>query len=143
MSRPRFVDQLVLAFMLALASLVFALTALGEPREPVYHESGLIITHLRLGEGTAPGPASRVTVHYTGRFLSGEVFDSSVERGQPATFPLDGVIACWTEALQLMKVGGRAALFCPHQIAYGAPGAPPVIPPNTPLQFEVELLAVE
>lgn len=111
--------------------------------EPVRTRSGLEITHLQEGTGTAPTSTSRVTVHYTGRFVNGEVFDSSVERGQPATFPLSGVIPCWTEALQLMRVGGKANLVCPSRIAYGTRGAPPTIPPGATLHFEVELLAVE
>ncbi len=114
-----------------------------ETPEPVRTGSGLEITHLREGTGSTPTATSRVTVHYTGRFVSGEVFDSSVERGQPAVFPLNGVIPCWTEALQLMQVGGKAHLVCPSRIAYGTRGAPPTIPPGATLHFEVELLAVE
>lgn len=114
-----------------------------ETPEPVRTGSGLQITHLAEGTGSAPTATSRVTVHYTGRFVNGEVFDSSVERGQPATFPLSGVIPCWTEALQLMQVGGKAHLVCPSRIAYGMRGAPPSIPPGATLHFEVELLAVE
>jgi FKBP-type peptidyl-prolyl cis-trans isomerase len=71
------------------------------------------------------------------------VFDSSVDRGEPATFPLNRVIDCWTEGVQLIKAGGKAQLICPPETAYGAMGQPPVIPPNSTLQFEVELLAVQ
>ena len=81
-------------------------------------------------------------VHYHGTFPDGSVFDSSVERGQPARFPLNRVIKCWTEGLQLMKVGGKAQLVCPPDIAYGKRGAPPRIPPDTTLNFEVELLGI-
>jgi FKBP-type peptidyl-prolyl cis-trans isomerase FkpA len=105
--------------------------------------SGLVITHLVEGSGPSPGPRDTVRVHYHGTFEDGSVFDSSVERGQPARFPLDRVIPCWTEGLQLMKVGGKARLVCPPEIAYGAAGAPPRIPPNATLVFEVELLDVE
>ena len=96
-------------------------------------------------EGSGPSPTATdvVRVHYHGTFPDGQVFDSSVERGEPARFPLNRVIACWTEGVQLMKVGGKAKLVCPPEIAYGARGAPPRIPPNATLHFEVELLAIE
>ena len=95
-------------------------------------------------EGTGPNPAARdtVRVHYRGTFADGREFDSSFKRGQPIEFPLSGVIPCWTEGVQRMKVGGKARLTCPSAIAYGARGAPPVIPPNTTLIFEVELLGI-
>jgi FKBP-type peptidyl-prolyl cis-trans isomerase FkpA len=83
-----------------------------------------------------------VTVHYHGTFPDGKVFDSSVDRAEPATFPLNRVIDCWTEGVQTMKVGGKALLVCPPQTAYGDRGAPPHIPPNATLHFEVELLAI-
>ncbi len=104
--------------------------------------TGLEITHLRVGNGPAPKRSNRVQVHYHGTFPDGTVFDSSVDRGQPATFPLNRVIRCWTEGLQLMKVGGKAKLVCPPQIAYGARGAPPKIPPNATLHFDVELIDI-
>jgi FKBP-type peptidyl-prolyl cis-trans isomerase FkpA len=105
--------------------------------------SGLEITHLVTGTGPSPKATDVVIVHYHGTFSDGSVFDSSVQRGQPARFPLNGVIPCWTEGLQLMKVGGKAKLVCPPQIAYGAQGAPPRIPPNATLNFEVELLGIQ
>jgi len=84
-----------------------------------------------------------VRVHYVGRFLDGREFDSSIKRGQPAEFPLGRVIKCWTEGVQLMKVGGKARLHCPSALAYGERGAGGgEIPPNSPLVFEVELLAI-
>jgi len=82
-------------------------------------------------------------VHYHGTFTDGKVFDSSVQRGEPASFPLNRVIPCWTQGLQQMKVGGKAKLTCPPDLAYGASGAPPTIPPNSTLIFEVELLAIQ
>jgi FKBP-type peptidyl-prolyl cis-trans isomerase FkpA len=103
----------------------------------------LQIEHVTEGSGPSPAATSRVKVHYHGTFEDGRVFDSSVERGKPATFPLNRVIKCWTEGLQKMKVGGKAKLTCPPAIAYGARGRPPKIPPNTTLYFEVELLAIE
>ncbi|MBX9714950.1 MAG: FKBP-type peptidyl-prolyl cis-trans isomerase, partial [Burkholderiaceae bacterium] len=80
--------------------------------------------------------------HYRGTLTDGKEFDSSYSRGQPATFPLKGVIPCWTEGLQRMKVGGKARLTCPPQIAYGSRGAGNVIPPNATLTFEVELISI-
>lgn len=104
--------------------------------------SGLVIEHLKEGTGPSPKATSVVRVHYHGTFEDGRVFDSSVQRGKPATFPLNRVIPCWTEGLQKMKVGGKAKLTCPAKIAYGARGRPPKIPPNTTLYFEVELLEI-
>jgi FKBP-type peptidyl-prolyl cis-trans isomerase FkpA len=105
--------------------------------------SGLRITHLRAGEGSRPTAADTVRVHYHGTFPDGKVFDSSVDRGEPAVFPLNRVIPCWTEGVSMMRVGGKARLVCPPAIAYGPRGAPPRIPPDATLHFEVELLAIE
>jgi FKBP-type peptidyl-prolyl cis-trans isomerase FkpA len=111
--------------------------------EETSSSSGLTITHITKGSGPAPTATDVVRVHYHGTFPNGEVFDSSVERGEPARFPLNRVIPCWTEGLQQMQVGGKAKLVCPPSIAYGARGAPPRIPPNATLHFEVELLEIE
>lgn len=105
-------------------------------------DSGLVFRQLEAGGGESPDASDTVVVHYTGTLRDGTVFDSSRERGQPATFPLNGVIACWTEGLQMMKVGGRARLTCPSDIAYGDRGAPPRIPPGAVLVFDVELLDI-
>ena len=105
--------------------------------------SGLIFTETRAGTGAAPSPTSRVRVHYHGTFPDGRVFDSSVDRGQPSTFPVNRVIKCWTEGLQLMRVGGKATLVCPAAIAYGPKGRPPKIPANSTLHFDVELLGIQ
>jgi len=83
-----------------------------------------------------------VKVHYTGKLTDGTVFDSSVQRGEPATFPLNGVIKCWTEGVQKMKVGGKATLTCPSDIAYGDQGRPPTIKPGATLVFDVELIEI-
>jgi FKBP-type peptidyl-prolyl cis-trans isomerase FkpA len=110
--------------------------------ETITLPSGVKVTHRVIGTGPNPSATDRVTVHYEGTFPDGKVFDSSVQRGQPATFPLNGVIDCWTEGVQLMKEGGKAQLICPPQTAYGERGQGGVIPPNATLQFEVELIKV-
>lgn len=104
--------------------------------------SGLVFQLTKAGQGASPKPTDVVRVHYRGTFLDGKEFDSSHKRGQPAEFPLNRVIPCWTEGLQLMQVGASARLTCPPAIAYGARGAGNVIPPNTTLKFEVELLGI-
>jgi FKBP-type peptidyl-prolyl cis-trans isomerase FkpA/FKBP-type peptidyl-prolyl cis-trans isomerase FklB len=105
-------------------------------------ESGLVITTLTPGTGAVPTTDDTVRVHYHGTLIDGTVFDSSVQRGQPATFPLKGVIKCWTEGVQRMHVGGKSRLVCPPQIAYGDRGSPPRIKPGATLVFEVELLDI-
>jgi FKBP-type peptidyl-prolyl cis-trans isomerase len=106
-------------------------------------ESGLIIKEVKAGSGASPTADDKVKVHYHGTFPDGTVFDSSVDRGEPVSFPLKGVIPCWTEGLQLMKVGEKAKLVCPSEIAYGDRGKPPRIKPGATLVFEVELLEIE
>jgi FKBP-type peptidyl-prolyl cis-trans isomerase FkpA len=105
--------------------------------------SGLVYSTITEGTGPSPQATDTVKVHYHGTLPNGKVFDSSVERKEPATFPLNGVIPCWTEGVQLMKVGGKSRLVCPSGIAYGDRGAPPDIKPGATLIFEVELLAIE
>jgi FKBP-type peptidyl-prolyl cis-trans isomerase FkpA len=104
--------------------------------------SGLIYRSLTEGTGASPGATDTVKVHYRGTLPDGTEFDSSYKRGQPASFPLNRVIPCWTEGVQRMKVGGKARLTCPPQIAYGARGAGNVIPPNATLFFDIELIDV-
>ncbi len=106
-------------------------------------DSGLIITTVKEGTGPSPKATDTVKVHYHGTLPNGKVFDSSVQRGEPATFPLNGVIPCWTEGVQQMKVGGKSKLVCPAAIAYGDRGAPPDIGPGATLIFDVELLGIE
>ncbi|ACS84611.1 FKBP-type peptidyl-prolyl cis-trans isomerase [Musicola paradisiaca] len=105
-------------------------------------ESGLQFRVLTQGEGAIPARQDRVRVHYTGRLIDGTVFDSSVQRGQPAEFPVSGVIAGWIEALTLMPVGSKWELYIPHHLAYGERGAGASIPPFSALIFEVELLEI-
>jgi FKBP-type peptidyl-prolyl cis-trans isomerase FkpA/FKBP-type peptidyl-prolyl cis-trans isomerase FklB len=104
--------------------------------------SGLVIVPVRPGTGPSPKATDKVKVHYHGTLTDGTVFDSSVQRNEPATFPLNGVIPCWTEGVQLMKVGGKSRLVCPASLAYGDRGAPPRIRPGATLVFEVELLEI-
>ena len=106
-------------------------------------ESGLQYKVLKQGDGPVPSKDDKVSVHYTGKLLSGKVFDSSVERGQPATFPVTGVIPGWVEALQMMPVGSKWELYIPPDLGYGERGAGADIGPNAVLIFEVELLGIE
>ena len=105
-------------------------------------ESGLQYEVINSGEGAKPSLNDQVTTHYHGTLINGTVFDSSVERGEPATFPVSGVIKGWTEALQLMSVGSKWRLFVPYDLAYGERGAGPQIGPFTTLIFEVELISI-
>ena len=105
-------------------------------------ESGLQYKVIKEGQGESPKATDKVEVHYTGKLISGEVFDSSVQRGTPATFPVTGVIKGWIEALQLMKPGGKWELTIPAELAYG-PNGTPRIGPNETLIFEVELLSIK
>lgn len=126
----------------AAAAATPAPVAVGAPRTL---PSGVEVTLTRAGKAplSYPGPTDSVRVHYEGTFEDGRVFDSSYERKQPATFPLNRVIPCWTQGLQHIPVGGAATLQCPAAAAYGERGAGGGrIPPNTPLRFKVELLEV-
>ncbi len=119
------------------------LAAAAAEKGAVVTESGLVYLDLKPGTGDSPAATDTVRVHYRGTFPGGKEFDSSYSRGQPASFPLNRVIKCWTEGVQKMKVGGKAKLTCPAAIAYGERGAGGgAIPPGAVLQFEVELLAI-
>ena len=134
--QPRVLTVLTATMALLAASGAAAQSA------PVTTISGLTYQSLRDGNGASPTANDVVRVNYKGMLADGTVFDSSYDRHEAAQFPLMGVIACWTEGVQMMKVGGKARLTCPPQIAYGAQGAGDAIPPNATLTFEVELLAV-
>lgn len=119
------------------------LAANGERKEVVTLKSGLQYEILTTGNGAKPKATDRVKCHYHGTFINGTVFDSSVERGEPAVFPVNGVIQGWVEALQLMPVGSKWRLYIPSDLAYGARGAGESIPPYSTLIFDVELLGIE
>ena len=104
--------------------------------------SGMVYRSLKDGSGASPQASDKVKVHYRGTLPDGKEFDSSYKRNEAIEFPLNRVIPCWTEGVQMMKVGGKAKLTCPPSTAYGERGAGGVIPPNATLLFEVELLAI-
>ncbi|MCU0768457.1 MAG: FKBP-type peptidyl-prolyl cis-trans isomerase [Burkholderiaceae bacterium] len=121
-----------------------ALDKAAAEKDAVKTPSGMVFRSLKDGTGPSPKETDVVRVHYRGTFPDGKEFDSSIARGQPAEFPLNRVIRCWTEGVQKMKVGGKAKLTCPASVAYGergTPGGP--IPPNATLVFEVELLGIK
>jgi FKBP-type peptidyl-prolyl cis-trans isomerase FkpA len=128
----------VLAFSGAAAQTAASAVATSAPTS-----SGLVYRSIKDGNGASPAASDVVRVHYRGTFPDGREFDSSIARGQPAEFPLNRVIKCWTEGVQMMKIGGKAQLVCPPSIAYGergTPGGP--IPANATLHFEIELLGI-
>jgi FKBP-type peptidyl-prolyl cis-trans isomerase len=104
--------------------------------------SGLVYIPVKEGTGASPTAASKVKVNYEGKLVDGKVFDASARHGGPATFPLNGVIPCWTEGVQKLKVGGKGRLVCPAALAYGDRGAGGEIPPGATLDFEVELVEI-
>ena len=104
--------------------------------------SGVGIRHTTVGKGASPAASDTVKVHYRGTLADGKEFDSSYKRGEPTSFPLNRVVPCWTEGIQRLKVGGKATLTCPPATAYGSRGVPNVIPPDSTLTFEVELLSI-
>ena len=116
-------------------------TSAAEPREEKT-ASGIVITTIKEGTGASPKASDTVKVHYRGTLVNGKEFDSSYGRGQPASFPLNRVIPCWTEGVQTIKLGGKSKLVCPPNLAYGDKNIPG-IPPNSTLIFEVELLGIK
>jgi FKBP-type peptidyl-prolyl cis-trans isomerase FkpA len=129
-------DRIAFACLMAL---IATSTYAGAPERT---SSGLIYESIKDGTGEQPTAQSSVQVHYRGTLANGNEFDSSFKRGQPATFPLNRVIPCWTEGVAKMREGGKAKLTCPPEIAYGSRGAGAAVPPNATLTFEVELLKV-
>jgi FKBP-type peptidyl-prolyl cis-trans isomerase FkpA len=127
--------------LIVLAAFSVSASALADKPEKL--PSGVVVTHIKAGSGATPTARDTVRVHYRGTLPDGSEFDSSYKRKEPISFPLRGVIPCWTEGVQKIKVGGKAKLSCPAKTGYGARGVPGVIPPNTALTFEVELLAIE
>jgi FKBP-type peptidyl-prolyl cis-trans isomerase FkpA len=130
-------------------SLVFALASawlfpIAAVAEETKLPSGVVVAVEGKSTGAQkPKNTSTVSVHYEGSLTNGTVFDSSYKRGAPATFPLSGVIPCWTQGVSTMSVGDKATLTCPADTAYGARGIPGVIPPNSVLKFRVELLEIK
>ncbi|MEW6679309.1 MAG: FKBP-type peptidyl-prolyl cis-trans isomerase [Pseudomonadota bacterium] len=133
--------NIVLSRLLLALALVASPLALAGTSEIL--PSGVVVAHLKAGQGPSPTAASTVRVHYRGTLADGTEFDSSYKRKEPISFPLRGVIPCWTQGVQKMQVGGKARLTCPGNTAYGERGVPGVIPPNAKLIFDVELLAIE
>ena len=127
----------------ALAAANDAIDKAAGEKGAVKTKSGMVYKSLKDGKGKSPGAASVVEVNYRGTLTNGTEFDSSYKRNQSISFPLSGVIPCWTEGVQMMKVGGKAKLVCPPELAYGSRGAGSAVPPNATLIFEVELLAVK
>jgi FKBP-type peptidyl-prolyl cis-trans isomerase FkpA len=142
-SRTDFILALAFALASAASAQTDPLKAAAGERGAVVTPSGLVFRMLEEGKGPSPAATDTVKVHYRGTFPDGREFDSSYKRNEPASFPLNGVIKCWTEGLQRMKVGSKAQLTCPSAIAYGERGAGGgAIPPNAVLRFEVELLGI-
>lgn len=133
--------MLMRAFMLFAA--LAAASAQAQPLAGETLPSGVVITHAAQGNGPFPSASDTVTVHYRGTLTNGTEFDSSYKRNEPATFALKQVIPCWMEGMQKMRAGGKARLFCPTHTAYGTRGIPSVIPPNSVLIFDIELLAIK
>ena len=130
--------------VIAMTTLASTLVAAQASAPAAAAAPGLVYKSLKEGNGASPAATDTVRVHYRGTLPDGKEFDSSIKRGQPAEFPLNRVIKCWTEGVQKMKVGGKAQLICPPQLAYGergTPGGP--IPPNATLHFEIELLGIK
>jgi FKBP-type peptidyl-prolyl cis-trans isomerase FkpA len=143
-SRPALLAAALIAGFASMAHAddAAALAAAAKEAGATVTASGLVYRSLKDGAGAVPGATDTVKVNYRGTFVDGKEFDSSAKNGGPVSFPLNRVIPCWTEGVQKMKVGGKAKLTCPSAIAYGSRGAGGVIPPDTTLQFDVELLSI-
>lgn len=128
--------------MTASALMAVATSAYAADAKEEKTASGIAITTVKEGTGASPKPVDVVKVHYRGTLTDGKEFDSSYKRGQAATFPLNRVIPCWTEGVQTMKVGGKTKLVCPPNLAYGSRGVAGVIPADSTLVFEIELVEI-
>jgi FKBP-type peptidyl-prolyl cis-trans isomerase FkpA len=134
------VNLLMLASMICASSYLPTIAS----AEPIKLPSGVIVSIEGKSTGKQkPTASSTVSVHYEGSLTNGSVFDSSYKRGSPASFPLNGVIPCWTQGVSTMSVGDKAVLTCPSETAYGSRGVPGLIPPNSVLKFKVELLEIQ
>lgn len=138
----------IVAFAMTLAIPVLAaanetIDKAAKEKGAVKTSSGMVYKSIKDGSGKSPTASNTVEVNYRGTLPDGKEFDSSYKRNQSIQFPLSGVIPCWTEGVQKMKVGGKAQLVCPPELAYGARGAGSAVPPNATLIFEVELLGIK
>ncbi len=136
----------ILAAVIVIAGVVYVISRRSTPPQAVWDvttPSGLKIQDLKVGDGPSPKMGQVVRVNYIGRFENGQEFNNSYNEGKPAEFTLGGVIQGWNEALQTMKVGGKRRIFVPSKLAYGPQGKPPSIPPNSNLEFDIELLAIK
>lgn len=131
------------AILILAAAAIIGTSALAQSQSAETLPSGVVVMHLVQGSGPFPSGDNTVKVHYRGTLANGTEFDSSYKRNKPASFPLNRVIPCWTEGMQKIRPGGKAKLACPAHTAYGSRGIPGVIPPDSVLMFEVELLALE
>ncbi|HWF07349.1 MAG TPA: FKBP-type peptidyl-prolyl cis-trans isomerase [Bryobacteraceae bacterium] len=136
-----FVAAFVLALLACSCSSDYLEKAAKEPGA-VKTASGMVYRELHPGSGPSPKATDTVKVNYRGTLTDGTEFDSSYKRNEPISFPLRGVIPCWTEGVQMMKVGGKSQLVCPAALAYGDAGSPPAVPGGATLIFEVELLGI-
>ena len=138
------VGAIIVLAVLVLAAVAFVITRRGSQAAPeITTASGLKYQDLKVGDGATPTMGQTVTVHYIGRLENGKEFNNSYTLGKPIDFKLGQVIAGWNEGLQTMKVGGKRRLWIPSKLAYGPAGRPPNIPPNSNLDFEIELLGVK
>ncbi|MDD5285644.1 MAG: FKBP-type peptidyl-prolyl cis-trans isomerase [Desulfuromonadaceae bacterium] len=142
----KYLSIIAITTLIALPSFAAANDAIdkaAKEKGAVKTASGMVYKSIKEGKGKSPGASNVVEVNYRGTLTNGTEFDSSYKRNQSISFPLSGVIPCWTEGVQKMKAGGKARLVCPPELAYGSRGAGNAVPPNATLIFEVELLNIK